>query len=95
MDLDELRDEYTTLREEQFSGVLDIEGVARVSDLWHELRRRTDVDQPECPECAARNWGFSDHTSCNACGYAPGMDEQDLLDRIQSAWDQIMHGQED
>ncbi|MWG36454.1 hypothetical protein [Halomarina oriensis] len=65
----------------------------RLADLWNELTRRSDVQQPKCPECGARDWGFSDHIECRDCGYGTHSEEDELRQDIQSAWNRIMHGE--
>lgn len=89
LSLEELREEYEELTERRFSHTITEEGRERRGEIWTELLERTDVEQPECPECGARSWGFSDHTECMDCEYGPRMNEQDLIDDIQTAWDKI------
>lgn len=84
----ELAAEYRELNERRFSHTISEEGRERRSVVWGELLERTDVQQPECPECSGRNWGFTDHTVCVECDYAP--EDADLLDDIQSSWDAVM-----
>ncbi|WP_224332903.1 hypothetical protein [Haloprofundus halobius] len=91
MSVEELREEYAELHEQMMSGVLEANRHDRMMGAWNELRERTEVEQPECPECGARNWGFSDHTECRDCAFGPA--DTDLLNDIQSAWDSIMHAE--
>lgn len=92
MDMDSLRTTYANLREESMSGLLDESEWEWMHDAWNELRSRVDVDQPECPECGARNWGFGDHISCNECDRPTEFDEDDLRAEIQKAWTAIIRG---
>lgn len=91
MGLEAIREEYSELRERSVSGSATEPEWNRIGELWNELRERTEVEQPECPACGARDWGFSDHIECSRCGTAPAPDAQNLRDEIQSAWEQMMH----
>lgn len=89
LDVETLREEHAELNERKFSRTLSADGQERLGDVWAELRQRVDVDQPECPECGARNWVFTDHTECAECSFGPRMDDEELLEEIQLAWDRI------
>jgi len=89
LDTSTLREEYEELNERRFSHTITENGRNRRVNIWQELRHRSDVLQPECPECGARNWTFTDHTECSDCGYGLSMGDEALLQEVQSAWDQI------
>jgi len=83
-----LTQEYAELNERRFSRTASEADRERRIAVWNELLERTDVEQPECPECGSQRWGFTDHTECMSCGYGPT--DPELLGEIQSAWDQVM-----
>ncbi|MCD2204382.1 hypothetical protein [Halobacterium sp. KA-6] len=82
-----LTQEYRELNERRFSHTASEADRERRQQVWNELLERTDVEQPECPECGSHRWGFTDHTECTDCGYGPT--DPELLGEIQSAWEQI------
>ncbi|GGO03666.1 hypothetical protein [Haloarcula pellucida] len=90
LSLETLQREYQELTERRFSSTLDEQERQRRATVWQELCGRMDVQQPACPECGTRSWGFSDHTECTGCSHAPT--DQDLLTDIQRSWEQIIHG---
>lgn len=90
LDTETLQREYQELNERRFSQTIEERGRARRTVVWNELRDRMDVEQPECPKCSEQRWGFSDHTLCANCDYAPVDDE--ILGEIQRGWEQIIHG---
>ena len=92
MELKDLREAYANLREESMSGLLDDAEWDWMEDAWNELRKRVDIQQPECPECGARNWGFGEHISCRACGRGTEFEEDDLRKEIQISWTAIIRG---
>lgn len=93
MALEELREEY---RNRADIGYSDPEDQDRKMALWYELRDRTDVEQPACPECGEGNWGQApgEPVQCNSCGEYLG-ENPELRQEIQNAWNEIMHGGED
>lgn len=61
----------------------------RKSDVWQEIRSRTDVEEPECPECGARHWGQApgDPVYCCEC-YTEG--GHDIEVQVHDVWDAMM-----
>jgi hypothetical protein len=90
LSLADLREDYKNLTEAWLSNRLSESERERRAKMWTALQRRTDVDQPACPNCGARNWGFSDHIECRACDYATAYEEDDLRAEIQTAWNRIL-----
>lgn len=90
---DDLADEYLELNELRFSRMksLDEKEASRRTAVWQELRSRSDVEQPECPECGESKWTFTDHTECASCGHGPT--DHELVDEVHRGWEQIVHGE--
>lgn len=93
MSLEDLREEYLEVADIGYS---DPDKDERKMALWHELRDRVDVEQPECPTCGERNWGQApgEPVMCNACGDSLGKNPE-LREEIQAAWNEIMYGDAD
>lgn len=54
----------------------------RQTDVWMEIRRRADTDEPECPECAGQRWGASpgEPPACQECGRrVPSIDTEEAI----------------
>ncbi len=89
---DELRTEYGNLSEKEISEGLSDDEYDRKMDLWKELENRADVDYPACPDCGSKSWGqsFGDPKHCNDCGLELGMNQMDLVNQIDAAWEKVL-----
>lgn len=69
MTLEELRNEYRRMDPRELNAMKDPEEWERYHSLWNELLDRTDVQQPECPDCGARDWGqaLDNPPHCREC----------------------------
>ena len=96
MSLEELQIEYRTLDRFELNAMKHEDYWERIHQIWRELRDRTDVQQPKCPECGARNWGQSpgDPIHCNGCG-KEGVHDDDLREVIYDAWRQMIGMEEE
>lgn len=67
----------------------------RQLSVWDELKERSDVEEPECPDCGARNWGQSpgDPKHCREC-LRQVFREPELREEIDDAWDAILGGEQ-
>lgn len=90
LSLSDLRTEYKNLTEAWVSGRLSEAERERRADMWATLLNRTDVEQPACPNCGARNWGFGDHIACRECDHATAYEDDELRAEIQAAWNRIL-----
>lgn len=92
MDQDELTQEWHNAYERTEFGPLDDserdEVWDRRRDLWQEMKSRSDVEPPECPECGGQRWvqAVGDPKHCGNCDLVLGPDHEDLIDQINSAW---------
>lgn len=69
MSLEELREEWQSSDFHEIDPRTHPLLWERAHDLWDELVERSDVEQPECPECGARNWGggWDQPSHCREC----------------------------
>jgi len=90
MSLEELQVEYRTLDQFELHAMEHPDYWERYPDIWKELKERTDVQQPECPDCGARDWGQTpgDPIHCT-CG-KEGVRDKELREEIYEAWDRII-----
>lgn len=60
----------------------------RRTELWQEMKSRTDADPPECPGCGGSRWGQSpgEPKVCMECDLHLGSPRQDLIERIDEYW---------
>ena len=96
MNLSELREEFAELQDrvdfwEPYEGQED--AWDRRDEVWKALEERTNVDQPECPECGGSRWRQApgDPVECHSCGWtATAAVEED----VHNAWREIAEGVE-
>lgn len=78
---------FATIGEEEQNRVYD-----RRAELWNELEDRSDATYPDCPECGDSEWLQSpgDPKSCGTCGLELGFRHEDLIEKIDLAWNRIL-----
>jgi predicted Zn-ribbon and HTH transcriptional regulator len=61
----------------------------RHSKLWREMRRRAEMEPPECPDCGGRRWRQSpgDPVYCSQCGRET---VAEMEEAVHEAWDAII-----
>lgn len=96
MTIAELREEFSELQDEvDFWEPYEGQEAAldRRDEVWKALRKRTDVEPPECPECDGQRWGQSpgDPVECLECGWTA---TREVEEAVHEAWDQIAEGEE-
>lgn len=93
-DLDDLRNEWTRLHMALEEGALNEADEDRIREIWDELAERSDVDQPPCPECDARDWYWVPGKPyfCRDCGFGLTDTYSYRLDAVRDAVDSIANG---
>lgn len=96
MDHAEIREEYRDLTERRVHGALPDEQADRMLALWTELKSRSDTEEPECPECGVRRWGWSpgEPIACMKCDLTLGENHEELIEDVENAWNAIVAGSE-
>lgn len=94
MSIEELREEFQEVADEvdfrePYEGQADVWD--RHEELWNALEERSNVEQPECPECGHRGWGQSpgDPVVCLECSH---MASRSLEESVHESWDRIVTG---
>lgn len=92
--IDELRAAFVDITDRLVENDLDESTTDQLQErgvaIWEELCERTDVDQPECPECTARDWWSDGLAYCRGCGWQPGPADAQTLRDVIDAQDAIL-----
>lgn len=91
MSLEELQIEYRTLDQFELNAAEHEEYWERYHQIWREIKERTEVQEPPCPECGGRSWSQSpgEPLYCGKCG-KEGVYDDDLREAIHTAWDRML-----
>lgn len=63
----------------------------RRQELWNEMKRRTDAEAPECPDCGTQRWvqSLGDPKHCGGCGLTLGERHEELIAEINAYWNKV------
>lgn len=63
----------------------------RRAELWSEMRKRTDAEPPECPECGSQKWhqSLGDPKHCGGCYIELGDRHEELIAEINAYWQKV------
>jgi hypothetical protein len=87
---DELVDLWKRVAEERAEGRghADPELVDLQIDLWQSIRRRSQAQEPECPDCGHQKWGQTMGNPA-VCGRCSREARAEMEEAIHEVWDRM------